>query len=95
MPEILQTLGLILIIIAWLIQLITIVRKSTKLNIGFVWMYFIGILLFAISNISSDKESAIMNLIVAVLVLLTIIAYQRQKSEKPPKPETQGKEKIE
>lgn len=81
--ETLQIIGFILVIIAWLIQLITVVRKSKNLNIGFVWSYFIGILLVAISNASSEKDSAILNLIVAVLALLTIIAYQRQGEKKP------------
>ncbi|MGC9337526.1 MAG: hypothetical protein ACP5EQ_05470 [Candidatus Cloacimonadia bacterium] len=85
--ETLQIIGFILVIIAWLIQLITVVRKSKNLNIGFVWSYFIGILLFAISNASSElavyKNSAILNLIVAVLALLTIIAYLRQGEKKP------------
>jgi len=81
--ETLQIIGFILVIIAWLIQLITVVRKSKNLNIGFVWSYFIGILLVAISNASSEKDSAILNLIVAVLALLTIIAYQKQGEKKP------------
>lgn len=80
--ETLQIIGFILVIIAWFIQLITVVRKSKNLNIGFVWSYFIGILLVAISNASSEKDSAILNLIVAVLALLTIIAYQRQGEKK-------------
>jgi FtsH-binding integral membrane protein len=97
--ETLQTLGLILIIVAWLIQLITVVRKSKNLSIVFVWAYFIGILLIAISNAFSElaiyKNSAIMNLIVAVLALLTIIAYQRKKEEKPTQARDTEKKDIE
>lgn len=76
-------IGLIIIGVAWVVQLIMVLTKSKNLNLGFVWIYFIGVVVLAIANIGlKENISAILNLIIAMLSLITIIAYPKKEAEK-------------
>jgi len=75
-------IGLIVIAIAWIIQLIT-AGKSKNLSIGFVCLYFIGVVLLAIGNFGLKSNAiAILNIVLAILALLTVIFYPKKKAEK-------------
>jgi FtsH-binding integral membrane protein len=79
----LATIGLIVIVVAWIVQFITILSKSKNLSLSFVWLYFIGVVLLAIANIGlKENTSAILNLIIAVFALITVIAYPKKEEEK-------------
>jgi len=79
-------IGLIVIAIAWIIQLVITAGKSKNLSIGFVWLYFIGVVLLVVANFGLEYNTsntvAILNIVPAVLALLTIILYPKKKAEK-------------
>ncbi|MCD6101878.1 MAG: hypothetical protein J7J77_02350 [Candidatus Cloacimonetes bacterium] len=76
-------IGLIVIAIAWIIQLVITAGKSKNLSIGFVWLYFIGVVLLVVGNFGLKSNAiAILNIVPAVLALLTIILYPKKKAEK-------------
>jgi len=76
-------IGLIVIAIAWIIQLVITAGKSKNLSIGFVGVYFIGVVLLAIGNFGLKANAiAILNIVLAVLALLTVIFYPKKKAEK-------------
>lgn len=76
-------IGLVVIAIAWIIQLVITAGKSKNLSIGFVWLYFIGVVLLVIGNfVLKFNTIAILNIVPAILALLTIIFYPKKKAEK-------------
>jgi len=76
-------IGLIVIAIAWIIQLVITAGKSKNLSIGFVCLYFIGVVLLAIGNFGLKSNAiAILNIVLAILALLTVIFYPKKKAEK-------------
>ena len=76
-------IGLVVIAIAWIIQLVITAGKSKNLSIGFVWLYFIGVVLLAIGNFGLKSNGiAILNIVLAILALLTVIFYPKKKAEK-------------
>ena len=85
---ILTVVGLILIIIAWIVQLITLTGKKKTLNLFFVWLNLVGLLCMIVGNIDVQSNTVtILSIIMAVLIIITIILYPK----KPKK--TQEKEK--
>jgi len=82
----LGVIGLIVIIIAWIIQLVkTAVAKSRELSLGFVWIYFIGVILLIISSfIEGAVTSGIFNIAGALLAVIVALIYPK-KTEEPEK----------
>jgi phosphoglycerol transferase MdoB-like AlkP superfamily enzyme len=86
-------IGLIVIIIAWIIQLVVTVGKSKNLSLGFLWIYFVGVILLIISLFMVNMvTSAIFNIAIAVLVLIVALVYPKkpvEKKEEEPEKESQ------
>ena len=77
-------IGIILIIIAWVIQLITVLGKSKTLNLFFVWLHLIGVLILIIANINIESPNLsilIGNIILAVMAIIVIIFYPKKKTK--------------
>ncbi|MCK4359199.1 MAG: hypothetical protein KAW92_10760 [Candidatus Cloacimonetes bacterium] len=80
---ILGIIGLSIIIIAWIVQLITILCKSKNLSLFFVWLHLIGILIIVIANIGFKSfTTLILNILLIVFTIITIIFYPRKNKEK-------------
>jgi uncharacterized protein with PQ loop repeat len=73
------TAGLILVIIAWIIQFYkTVIQKDKNINPYFLILYFIGVLFLVIGNfLANDTFTGLLNLISALLPLLICIALLR------------------
>jgi uncharacterized protein with PQ loop repeat len=69
------TAGMILIIIAWIIQFYkTIIQKDMNINLYFMVLYIIGVLSLVIGNILINNLTiALLNLIGAILPLIMLI----------------------
>ncbi|MGC9337527.1 MAG: hypothetical protein ACP5EQ_05475 [Candidatus Cloacimonadia bacterium] len=87
----LGVIGLIVIIIAWIIQLVKTVAKSRELSLGFVWIYFIGVILLIISSfIKGAVTSGIFNIAFALLAVIVALIYPKKTEEKKEEPEKEG-----
>jgi|LDZT01.1.fsa_nt_gi hypothetical protein len=73
------TAGLILVIIAWIIQFYkTVIQKDKNINPYFLILYVIGVIFLVIGNLlANDIFTGILNLISALLPLLICIALLR------------------
>ncbi|WP_287382133.1 hypothetical protein [Methanobacterium sp.] len=73
------TAGLILVIIAWIIQFYkTVIQKDKNINPYFLILYVIGVIFLVIGNLlANDIFTGILNLISAILPLLIFIAVLR------------------
>ncbi|AIS31966.1 hypothetical protein BRM9_1150 [Methanobacterium formicicum] len=73
------TAGLILVIIAWIIQFYkTVIQKDNNINPYFLILYVIGVIFLVIGNLlANDIFTGILNLISALLPLLICIALLR------------------
>ncbi|AXV39071.1 hypothetical protein [Methanobacterium sp. BAmetb5] len=73
------TAGLILVIIAWIIQFYkTVIQKDKDINPYFLILYIIGVIFLVIGNLlANDIFTGILNLISALLPLLICIALLR------------------
>jgi uncharacterized protein with PQ loop repeat len=73
------TAGLILVIIAWIIQFYkTVIQKNKNINPYFLIIYVIGVIFLVIGNLlANDIFTGILNLISALLPLLICIALLR------------------
>lgn len=81
-PTILGTIGLAIIIIAWIVQLINTLGKSITLSLFFVWLHLIGVLSIVISSIGFKSIAIIvLTIILAILAIITIIVYPKKKLE--------------
>jgi len=69
------TAGMILIIIAWIIQFYkTIIQKDMNINLYFMVLYIIGVFSLVIGNILINNLTiALLNLIGAILPLIMLI----------------------
>lgn len=69
------TAGMILIIIAWIIQFYkTIIQKDMNINLYFMVLYIIGVISLVIGNILINNLTiALLNLIGAILPLIMLI----------------------
>ena len=77
---VLTVVGLVVIIIAWIVQLITIMGKSKTLSLFFVWIHLIGVLFIIIGNIGFQSITAVtLNIILAVITILILIIYPKKK----------------
>ncbi len=77
---VLTVVGLVVIIIAWIVQLITIMGKSKTLSLFFVWIHLIGVLFIIIGNIGFKSITAVtLNIILAVITILILIIYPKKK----------------
>ena len=77
---VLAIVGLVVIIIAWIVQLITIMGKSKTLSLFFVWIHLIGVLFIIIGNIGFQSITAVtLNIILAVITILILIIYPKKK----------------
>ena len=77
---VLAIVGLVVIIIAWIVQLITIIGKSKTLSLFFVWLHLIGVLFVVIGNIGFKSLTAVvLNLILAVITIFILILYPKEK----------------
>jgi hypothetical protein len=77
-------IGIILLIGAWIIQIITILGKSKTLNLFFVWLHLIGVLILIIANINIESPNLsilIGNIILAVMAIIVIIFYPKKKTK--------------
>ena len=75
-------IGFIFIIIAWIVQLITLVSKKKTLNLFFIWLFLIGILFLTIGNIQFQSFTATyLNIVMAVLAIAAIMLYPRKKKK--------------
>ncbi len=75
-------IGFIFIIIAWIVQLITLAGKEKTLNLFFIWLFLIGILFFTIGNIQFQSIIAIyLNIVMALLAIVAIVLYPKKKKE--------------
>ena len=75
-------IGFIFIIIAWIVQLITLAGKKKTLNLFFIWLFLIGILFLIIGNIQFQSFTATyLNLVMAVLAIASIMLYPRKKKK--------------
>ena len=77
-------IGVILLIIAWIIQIITILGKSKTLNLFFVWLHLIGVLILIIANINIESPNLsilIGNIILAIMAIIVIIFYPKKKAK--------------
>jgi Ca2+/Na+ antiporter len=85
-------IGLIVIVIAWIIQLVKTAAKSRELSLGFVWIYFIGVILLVISNfVDGLVTSGIFNIACALLALIVALVYPKKAVEKKEEePEKEG-----
>ena len=80
---VLAIVGLVVIIIAWIVQLITIMGKSKTLSLFFVWLHLIGVLFVIIGNIGFKSLTAVvLNLILAVITIFILILYPGEKEVK-------------
>ncbi len=73
------TIGLILIVLGWLVQLIrTAAQKSRALSSPFLLLYAIGCILLFIGNYrANDVITGVLNTIcavIAIILLITVIA---------------------
>ncbi|NQV18952.1 MAG: hypothetical protein HQ534_10455 [Armatimonadetes bacterium] len=75
-------IGFIFIIIAWIVQLISLVSKKRTLNLFFVWLFLIGVLFLIIGNIQFRSFTATyLNIVMAVLAIAAIMLYPRKKKK--------------
>ncbi len=77
-------IGVIILIIAWIIQIITILGKSKTLNLFFVWLHLIGVLILIIANINIESPNLsilIGNIILALMAIIVIIVYPKKKAK--------------
>ena len=77
-------IGFILLIIAWIVQFITILGKSKTLNLFFVWLHLIGVLMLIIANINIEFPNLailICNIVLALLAIIVIIFYPKKKAK--------------
>ena len=82
-PSILGTIGLSIIIIAWIVQLITTLGKSKTLSLFFVWLHLIGVLVIVIASIGfKSLNIIILTIILAILTIITLIVYPMKKEKK-------------
>jgi len=82
-PIIFGIIGLAIIIIAWIVQLITVLGKSKNLSLFFIWLHLMGVLIIVIANIGFRSfATLILNIILVVVTIITIIFYPRKKNEK-------------
>ncbi|MCK4654880.1 MAG: hypothetical protein KAU01_10600 [Candidatus Cloacimonetes bacterium] len=80
---VLAIVGLVVIIIAWIVQLITILGKSKTLSLFFVWLHLIGVLFVIIGNIGFKSLTAVvLNLILAIITIFILILYPGEKEVK-------------
>ena len=76
----LTVIGLAFILLGWIVQIITLLGKSKSLNLFFVWLFLIGIILTVIGNIQfRSYTAAILNVVLALLSVITLILYPRKK----------------
>lgn len=74
--------GFVFIILAWIVQIITLAGKEKTLNLFFIWLFLIGILFLTIGNIQFRSVAAVyLNIVMAVLALVAIVLYPRKKEE--------------
>jgi hypothetical protein len=73
----LTSIGLSIIIVAWLFQLIVSLRKKNKLSFSFVILYSVGVLLLVIGAFNSGMTTLatinLVSLLASLSVLITII----------------------
>ena len=77
-------IGVIILIIAWIIQIITILGKSKTLNLFFVWLHLIGVLILIIANINFESPNLsilIGNIVLALMAIVVIIFYPKNKTK--------------
>jgi len=69
------TAGMILIVIAWIIQFYkTVIQKDMNINLYFMVLYIIGVISLVIGNmLINNLTIAILNLIGAILPLIMLI----------------------
>ncbi len=76
-------IGFVFIIIAWIVQLITLMGKRKTLNLFFVWLFLIGVLFLIVGNIQFRSFTATyLNIILAVLAIAAIMLYPKKKKKK-------------
>ncbi|HOI41210.1 MAG TPA: hypothetical protein PL168_10800 [Methanobacterium sp.] len=73
------TAGMILIVIAWIIQFYkTVIQKDLNINLYFMILYIIGVISLVIGNILINNITiAILNLIGAILPLLILLMIKK------------------
>ena len=81
-PSILGIIGIVIIIIAWIIQLVKTFGKSKTLSLFFVWLHLIGVLVIVVASIGFKSTNIIiLTIILAILAIITIIVYPKKKLE--------------
>ena len=82
MISITTIIGFSFIIIAWIVQVISLAGKKKTLNLFFIWLFLIGILFLIIGNIKFQSFTATyLNLVMAVLAIAAIMLYPRKKKK--------------
>lgn len=80
--SILGTIGLAIIVIAWIVQLIKTFGKSKTLSLFFIWLHLIGVLVIVVASIGFKSTNIIiLTIILAILAIITIIVYPKKKLE--------------
>ena len=77
----LSLIGLLVIAVAWLIQLVYVFKKSREIKKSFVLVYAIGVLLLVIQGYNNGDTNGLtlnlLSLVLAVLVLLSLAMKKR------------------
>ena len=68
-------IGLGLIVLAWIVQIIVMLKKNKQLHYSFVGLQIIGILVLVISGWNFDRTLAILNALsgIAAIVVLALV----------------------
>ncbi|MCK4319888.1 hypothetical protein KAW38_04960 [Candidatus Micrarchaeota archaeon] len=78
--------GLVLIIIGWVIQLLSIKEKDREIKLPFIMIYSAGVLLLVVDNyLSGLMELALLNfvcMLTAALVLVRVITVGKKGAKK-------------
>lgn len=75
------TIGLILIVLAWIEQLTKSLKKEKKLSKLFIILYLIGVILLVIDGLVNKMYlTSILNLITAILAgIILVIGFNKKK----------------
>jgi hypothetical protein len=78
--QIVTIIGLVFIIIAWVVQIITLSGRSKSLNLYFVWLHLIGVLCIVIGNVGiKSLPATILSAVLAILAIIAILLYPSQR----------------
>lgn len=74
--QIVTIIGLVFIIVAWVVQIITLSGRSKSLNLYFIWLHLIGVLCIVIGNVGLKSLTAtVLSAILAILAIVAILLY--------------------